>query len=94
MKAETVKKRIEDTLKGYFTKEKLHSVNAYERRMLDLLRAASLQADYVIREKQLRAENAKKQTRKTKPTQPEGPDQFPGDLPEADDNIKIPELDD
>lgn len=101
MKAETAKKRIEGTLKGYFTKEKRHNINGYERRLLDLLEAASLQIDYVIREEQMRAENANKQTenqakkvRKTKPTEPEETDQFPGDLPAADDNIKIPELDD
>lgn len=101
MKAETAKKRIEGTLKGYFTAEKRHNINGYERRLLDLLKAASLQADYVIREEQMRAENAKKQAekqtkqaRKTEPTKPKETDQFPGDLPEADDNIKIPELDD
>lgn len=95
MKAETAKKRIEGTLNGYFTKEKLHNINGYERRLLDLLQAASLQIDYVIREAQMRAENEKKQTRKTEPTHPpKETEEFPGDLPEAADNIKIPELDD
>lgn len=87
MKAETVKKRIEATLSGYFTKDKLHSVNAYERRLLDLLTAANQAVDYVIREQQMRADNAKKQEQARS-------EKFPGDLPKVEDNIKTPKLDD
>lgn len=94
MKAETVKKRIEGTLKGYFTPEKLHSLNAYERRLLDLLRAADLQVDYVIREEAMRSANTAKPRQPNRTEPAKETDSFPGDLPEAEDNIKIPELDD